>query len=420
MPMLAETKISPPVPTGIGALPGVGDALGDGDRLGLGLDLAADDELVAAEPRDGVRAADDVLQAAAERDQQLVAGLVAERVVDRLELVDVEQQHRDVALRALRAGERLADAVVEERAVRQAGQRVVERLVADARLALVAVERGGEEVGHRLQPVRVVLAERADARRVHDDGPEGAGAPADRGRGGAADAALAQHAAVEAALAGPLPDVDGLVAGDDPAGQQAVRGGQVLGVGVGVDARAGAGGEADAAAALDELDDRAVGDVEGPGDERDGLVEQRLAVRDAQGHAAEAAHRGLALGALGLGGGAAGLELGALVLDAQALAVGGAQLAREAVHHRADDDERRDRDEPLVEVGADDRVGVDEVVHADEQQAGERALEDGVTQAEDERVRRGPQEQVGEAVAGRVADEAQRGDEDGGEGRAGP
>ena len=114
----------------------------------------------------------------------------------------------------------------------------------------------------------------------------------------------------------------GLSPASDPAGQQAVRGGQVLGVGVGVDARAGAGGEADAAAALDELDDRAVGDAEGPGDERDGLVEQRLAVRDAQGHAAEAAHRGLALGALGLGGGAAGLELGALVLDAQALAVG--------------------------------------------------------------------------------------------------
>ena len=64
-----------------------------------------DDELVAAEPGDGVRAADDVLQARAERDEEVVAGLVAERVVDRLELVDVEQQHRDERLRALRAGE---------------------------------------------------------------------------------------------------------------------------------------------------------------------------------------------------------------------------------------------------------------------------------------------------------------------------
>ena len=182
------------------------------------------------------------------------------------------------------------------------------------------------------------------------DDPEGAGAPADRGGGGAADAAVAQPGGVEAPLARPLPDGDGLLAGEDPAGQQAVLGGQVLGVGVGVDRGAGRGGEADAVAALDELEDRAVGDAERLGDDRDGLVEQGLAVGDAEGHAPEAAHRGLAAGALGLGGGAAGLDLGALVLAAQALAVGAAQLAREAVDHRADDDERRDRDEPVVEV----------------------------------------------------------------------
>src|SRR4029079_10720061 len=92
------------------------------------------------------------------------------------------------------------------------------------------------------------------------------------------------------------------------------------GGGGGVDRGARRGREPDAVAALDELEDRAVGDAERLRDDRDGLVEQGLAVGDAEGHAPEAAHRGLAAGALGLRCGAAGLDLGALVLDAQALA----------------------------------------------------------------------------------------------------
>src|SRR4051812_50214856 len=96
--------------------------------------------------------------------------------------------------------------------------------MAHARLALLAIERGGEQVGHRGEPLAVLGRERADGGRVHGDDPEGAGAPADRGAGGAADAAAAQGGAVEAALAGPLPDDDGLVAGEHPAGEQAGRG----------------------------------------------------------------------------------------------------------------------------------------------------------------------------------------------------
>src|SRR4029078_5272065 len=41
-------------PDGDRPLPGVGDALGDGERFSLGLDLAEDDALVAAEARDRV------------------------------------------------------------------------------------------------------------------------------------------------------------------------------------------------------------------------------------------------------------------------------------------------------------------------------------------------------------------------------
>src|SRR4051812_1313993 len=186
--------------------------------------------------------------------------------------------------------------------------------MAHARLALLAIERGGEQVGHRGEPLAVLGRERADGGRVHGDDAEGAGAPADRGAGGAADAAAAQRGAGETALAGPPPHDDRPVAGGGPAREQPLGGGGALGGGGGRDPGARAGGEPDAVAARDELEDRTVLGVEGLGDERDGLVEQRLAVRDAQGHAAEAAHRGLAAGALGFGGGAAGLELGALGL----------------------------------------------------------------------------------------------------------
>jgi hypothetical protein len=47
---------------------------------------------------------------------------VAERVVDRLEAVDVEQQHGHGEAVALGAAEGVLDAVEEQRAVRQPGQ----------------------------------------------------------------------------------------------------------------------------------------------------------------------------------------------------------------------------------------------------------------------------------------------------------
>ena len=56
--------------------------------------------------------------------QQVVAGVVAEGVVDRLEAVEVEEQDGAVAVRA---GEGGLDALDERRAVGQPGQRVGER-----------------------------------------------------------------------------------------------------------------------------------------------------------------------------------------------------------------------------------------------------------------------------------------------------
>jgi hypothetical protein len=63
---------------------------------------AGDHELVAALARDGVDLAHAETQAARDVLQDEVAAVVAERVVHHLEAVEVEEEHRDVALLAPR------------------------------------------------------------------------------------------------------------------------------------------------------------------------------------------------------------------------------------------------------------------------------------------------------------------------------
>ena len=121
-------------------LQGLHHPLGDLDRLHLLLGpVDQDRELVAAEAGGGVHRAHAVLQAAAHLLQDLVAGVVAERVVDVLEVVHVHEQdgHRHV-LAAL-GGERVTDAVAEQGAVGQAGEDVVEGLVLELGLEGLAL-----------------------------------------------------------------------------------------------------------------------------------------------------------------------------------------------------------------------------------------------------------------------------------------
>jgi hypothetical protein len=135
------------------------DALGDHGRLAGVADVVEQDrELVAAEPGDGVAGAQGRLQPARDRDQQPVADVVPERVVDELEAVEVEEQHGGAGVRvpALRAADRLREAVEEEHAVRQPGQRVVQRVVLQALLGLAAVGDVGLGADHaRRAPVLV-------------------------------------------------------------------------------------------------------------------------------------------------------------------------------------------------------------------------------------------------------------------------
>ena len=84
--------------------------------------FAQDDELVASEARQRVAGAEDPVQSVGDRDEQLVADVVAVGVVDRLELVEVGEEDRHDLVGPLAPQDRVVEALHEQRPVRQAGQ----------------------------------------------------------------------------------------------------------------------------------------------------------------------------------------------------------------------------------------------------------------------------------------------------------
>jgi hypothetical protein len=141
--------------------------------------LADDDELVAGEARERVARSQDVAQAIRDRHEEEVARAVPERVVDRLEVVEVEEQHAGDAPGAAPRGDRLLETVVEQHPVRQPRQRVVQEAMAQlilgalglgARAGVAHVNRG--HVGEDLSRHAVLRAEAArrvgvDVERAH-------------------------------------------------------------------------------------------------------------------------------------------------------------------------------------------------------------------------------------------------------------
>ena len=124
-------------------------------RHGLGLRLCCaveqQRELVAAQPRQRVRGAHHLVEAARDSAQQLVSHVVAERVVHLLEAVEVHEQHGQHLLRAHRAREGLVKAVAEQRPVGEPGEAVVEGLARELLLephALTHVARVDHHAAH--------------------------------------------------------------------------------------------------------------------------------------------------------------------------------------------------------------------------------------------------------------------------------
>ena len=103
---------------------GAEHAGGDPGGVGLVGDPLAEHGEAAAEAGDGVARAQHLFQARAGGAQDRVAASVAERLVEDLQAVEVDAQQRDAPGAAAQAGERAGRAVLEQDAVRQAGQRV--------------------------------------------------------------------------------------------------------------------------------------------------------------------------------------------------------------------------------------------------------------------------------------------------------
>ena len=125
-------------------------------------------ELLAAEPADDVRATQRRAQQLGEIGQHLVARAVAVDVVDALEVVDVEHQHRDAVAGAVGARQLGAQPLVEVAVVVEAGQRVGLRLVLEPRPDLGVVERQRGRVGEAGGELELLVAEgRVLAEAVH-------------------------------------------------------------------------------------------------------------------------------------------------------------------------------------------------------------------------------------------------------------
>ena len=113
--------------------------------------LEHDGELVSAQARDHVARPERGDQAPGDADEKLVPGLVAQAVVDELEVVEVEVEHREpVARLAPGALQRAGDAFGEEGPVGEVGQSVVQRGALQPGLVLLALgdvprDRGGAD-----------------------------------------------------------------------------------------------------------------------------------------------------------------------------------------------------------------------------------------------------------------------------------
>ena len=96
-------------------------------------------------------------------DQQLVADAVAVDVVDALEVVEIEHQHRDRVVRPRRPRQLGAQALVEVAVVVETGQRVGLREVLEARADLRVVERERRGVAERPREIELVLSNSASS-----------------------------------------------------------------------------------------------------------------------------------------------------------------------------------------------------------------------------------------------------------------
>ena len=136
-----------------------------GDVAGLAHDFSATageageqyDKFIAAQAGHRVFLADAAFQAGGDHLQHGIAEGVAERIVDVLEVVEVEKQQRTAQVVALEQGNLLAQAVHQQGAIGQVGQGVVVGQVLDLCLGLLEV---ADVAGDQQQAVLLIDADR--------------------------------------------------------------------------------------------------------------------------------------------------------------------------------------------------------------------------------------------------------------------
>ena len=170
IPMLVEGTISlPSMASGLAI--DFEDVLAEPvDRVAVAADGLEDDELVAAQPSDEM-AARGLQQALPGLDQQSVPGRMTERVVDDLELVEIEAMERKQAAVALRRAEQMVELLLEHGAVGKPGEHVVERELGDPLLALGDLADHLVEAGR--EAGKLVFAANADLDMLARSKPPG-------------------------------------------------------------------------------------------------------------------------------------------------------------------------------------------------------------------------------------------------------
>ena len=109
----------------------------DLDRILLGAVVQQDAELVAPEARERVAGANLARERRRQLPQELIARDVAAGVVDELELIEIEVEHRVARIGCLRRLERTLQLQLEFAPVDEAGERVVARFVGELARQLV-------------------------------------------------------------------------------------------------------------------------------------------------------------------------------------------------------------------------------------------------------------------------------------------
>ena len=143
------------------AVRGVDHPAGDHRRIETDTAAADQQELVARDSADRVAEAEGGQQPTGYLDQHSIADVGSPRVVQRLEPIDVHEQHRQRRRFAIEPADRLFEPVHDQGTVREAGERIVESPVGHRRFERCAFDSDRDDLGQAVQEPDLVVGRQA-------------------------------------------------------------------------------------------------------------------------------------------------------------------------------------------------------------------------------------------------------------------